>query len=595
MIALLYDERKSAVEECFFGRAASAFSGKKIRCRGLEPEDSELGYTSETVTDGWREIYIARCHDMMRDMDDDHAALFRCGICVHETLHQIYTDFVSFSARMEKYSRNRANLYSKVFNIVEDSRIEGFAYLSFGGEMLASLEYAVKTIWEKSEEISEESPDYIQVLSALIQMGDCGEYKGKLSAEAEKCLNRIRPLFARGICTPSGVECAEISGKITDILLKICPSGMKFESARTPGEGRGKQPPVACESEKKKVADYICGGCPEDGKAMDELSGKEKSDIEKACRKLREKLEEEKKKSAERKLPSEAERSSAANADLFSGYTGGRYCEAVNNTKPEFRESDADEYGKICCDFPSEIKQLARTMSRALATEPSRKIRSGKGKIDLNRYNRYLEKSYTGAKLFSSMKDEQRHDVCIMLVVDCSGSMASYERYRHARNAAVLISEACRLNGIPLYVMGYTADKKKIGTADHIHYLTWNGSVCDRYSIAGISPQRENRDGPTIRYASRLIKSRSEKNKLMIVISDGSPQAYNYTREEAAEDTRRAVREARKNCSVLGICINSDEEEKLKEIYDGNYLSVGNLRELPQKLCRRFQTISSQW
>ena len=68
-----------------------------------------------------------------------------------------------------------------------------------------------------------------------------------------------------------------------------------------------------------------------------------------------------------------------------------------------------------------------------------------------------------------------------------------------------------------------------------------------------------NKDGYSIRVASKELLARSEKNKMLIVLSDGLPSAYPGGRSQGINAVREAVKEARKaGIKVIAIYIEKE-------------------------------------
>lgn len=63
--------------------------------------------------------------------------------------------------------------------------------------------------------------------------------------------------------------------------------------------------------------------------------------------------------------------------------------------------------------------------------------------------------------------------------------------------------------------------------------------------IVQLEPQEDNRDGFAIRHMTKRLQRRTEKQKFLIVFSDGEPAAFGYE-QNGIVDTHEAVLEARK-------------------------------------------------
>ena len=253
-------EKQWIAEERSFASIANAFvDDKSIKVHGINPESNDLGYTfpDEKQPQKIAHIYVCRYNThYMSDLDEGKQSLFRMGIFVHETLHQVYTDFdntlLIINKIKNKSSESKAKLFKLIANIVEDSRIESFAHNVFGGMTLTSLRFSIREIFNKSPKIDEIIPPSTtsptplnQVINALVMIGDVGYIKGKfLSPKAEEVFYRVLPIFEEGASQKTGLACLRKAEEITDILAEEFADElpeMKFDvSNNYSGKGHGK-------------------------------------------------------------------------------------------------------------------------------------------------------------------------------------------------------------------------------------------------------------------------------------------------------------------------------------------------------------------
>lgn len=660
-----------AAEEAFFGRFDSAFTGLSVKCKPA-PEPDALGYTRmpEKKSDGTpdAEIFIARDHPVMEKIPQEMRSLFRMGVNVHETLHQIFTDFTTHEKICKTVKKKDQNIFHTIVNIYEDPSIENFAPQVFGGEALIALYYTIKTIYEQAPEISPDEPDPMQVLNAFIMLGDRGAVKGidNMSEKASDVFAKMLPLFEQCISEPNGCERIKIAHKAYKIFVKEFPTpelptvymmsgsgsgesgeadghetsvtkgvkalvekfaddksksdkGTKEESSKdgsdkketgeAGGEGdkkkKGKEKSSAPSGTSSSVelseangdghASKITSGATsatKPGKKLeDDLS---EDDLNEAAKKIEASVKDEEKKisDSEKEEKSDTSEMPSISAESLGG--GCEKHEVIRERIPESRLADKrTEYEGVVKKYNSDIELITKKLSKIVATVPSRKTHSRKGTVDIERYK---NPAYTGVRIFDKKTKEERHDVAIEVLVDLSGSMRSCGRYRYAREAAIVLAEVCGKLKVPCCIIGYTGDVTSRYSVQHHIYTTWANKKQDRISLMNINAYNENRDGSSIRYGTKVLEERSEKNKLLIVISDGEPCAVNYYGDEAIRDTKLAIRKAKKkNLDVLGICIDDYADAKLKVMYEGNYLCVKDLTNLPAQLIKKVERISAKW
>jgi nitric oxide reductase activation protein len=105
-------------------------------------------------------------------------------------------------------------------------------------------------------------------------------------------------------------------------------------------------------------------------------------------------------------------------------------------------------------------------------------------------------------------------------------------------------------------------------------------------AIMQLEPREDNRDGFSMRVAKEKLSKRKEKNKFLLVFSDGEPSAYDYN-ENGIIDTFEAVNEMNKwGIDVLGFYLSNGpitetEERYMKNIYGNHHLLIPKIEELP--------------
>ena len=257
--------------------------------------------------------------------------------------------------------------------------------------------------------------------------------------------------------------------------------------------------------------------------------------------------------------------------------------------------SSYDIYDEVVSAMNPYIKTGIKAFQRLFRSDPDEKCHRTSGKLN-------IERRYSGkvtCRLFD--KNTIRHkasDFAVFLLIDESGSMSWDSRYKYARLAAVGLAEMFEKLGIPLYVMGFTADERICSTQYDVvqhHYLKWNNNKKTRLSLLAISNYWDNFDGYSIRYAYNVLKKRREPNKIMIVISDGQPSCNRCSGGVGIADARAAVNEARRNSTLLGVCIGGDyNADSLRMIYGNGLLTVNDLSELFLNISSKLRKIVKQ-
>src|SRR5699024_12645561 len=119
-------------------------------------------------------------------------------------------------------------------------------------------------------------------------------------------------------------------------------------------------------------------------------------------------------------------------------------------------------------------------------------------------------------------------------------------------------------------------------------------------TIMQLEAEEDNRDGFSIRLAAEKLLKRREKNKFLLVLSDGEPAAMNYN-QNGIVDTSVAVAEARKKgLEVVGMFladgeIGEQDEALMQNIYGKSHVMVRDIAELPVLFIPVFMQLLIRW
>lgn len=184
-------------------------------------------------------------------------------------------------------------------------------------------------------------------------------------------------------------------------------------------------------------------------------------------------------------------------------------------------------------------------------------------------------------------------DAVFSLLVDCSGSM--YDKMDQTKLGITLFHESLKSVRVPHEVVGFWEDTNRASKTSQPNYLN---PVLNFYTslkpgsgseIMQLQPEEDNRDGFAIRLMTERILMRNEKQKFLLVFSDGEPAAMEYE-QNGIVDTHEAVLDARKKgIEVINVFLSNgeiDESQRktIQNIY-GNYsILVSDVEELPEVL-----------
>jgi nitric oxide reductase activation protein len=189
----------------------------------------------------------------------------------------------------------------------------------------------------------------------------------------------------------------------------------------------------------------------------------------------------------------------------------------------------------------------------------------------------------------------QNRDIGVAFLVDMSSSTNEIvgddaKRILDVEKQALfLIAEALHSLGDPFAIYGFSG----FGREQVAFYIAkemneaWDED--SQAKLGAMSWKLENRDGAAIRHCTAKMKPWRQKQKLLILLSDGKPLdcgSGEYQDELAQMDTWRALQEAKQQ-GVRPFCITVDPHGKdyLEAMYgQGNYISISSIETLPRKL-----------
>lgn len=184
-------------------------------------------------------------------------------------------------------------------------------------------------------------------------------------------------------------------------------------------------------------------------------------------------------------------------------------------------------------------------------------------------------------------------DAVFTLLVDCSASM--FDKMEETKRGITLFHEALKSVLVPHEIIGFWEDTQDATETyqpnyfQHVIKFETSSQPSKGPEIVQLEPQEDNRDGFAIRHMTKRLQRRTEKQKFLIVFSDGEPAAFGYE-QNGIVDTHEAVLEARKaGIECINIFLSNGEVEEsvrktIENIY-GNYsIIVPDINELPDIL-----------
>jgi nitric oxide reductase NorD protein len=194
-------------------------------------------------------------------------------------------------------------------------------------------------------------------------------------------------------------------------------------------------------------------------------------------------------------------------------------------------------------------------------------------------------------KLYSRLV-RRRRDVAVGFLIDHSNSTAG-ATLEVEKEALVLMSHALRALGDSFAIYGFSSNTRwecNFSLVKDFH------EVDGVERIAGINPGGYTRMGAAIRHATRKLQIHGARNKILMLLTDGSPLDYDgYDGRYALEDTRMAIVEAR-NRGVHPFCITVDIEARdyLPKMFGNKmYTIIDRVSKLPKRLPLIYARLTS--
>ncbi|WP_445614241.1 cobaltochelatase CobT-related protein [Geobacillus sp. YF-1] len=237
-------------------------------------------------------------------------------------------------------------------------------------------------------------------------------------------------------------------------------------------------------------------------------------------------------------------------------------------------------------------KRLVRVMEQWLEHQRS----AWRTNLPAGRLRKQLVPFFTDERprlFYKKGEPARRFDAVFGLLVDCSASM--HDKMEETKTGLVLCHEALKTLRVPHAIVGFWEDANEATAAWQPNYM--QTAVSFRRSlepssgpaIMQLEPHEDNRDGLAIRWMTEQLLGRPERQKVLLVFSDGEPAAYGYE-QNGIIDTHEAVADARRRgIEVVNLFLGrgADDESTrrtVENIYGRFRVFVPHVSELADRL-----------
>jgi len=251
---------------------------------------------------------------------------------------------------------------------------------------------------------------------------------------------------------------------------------------------------------------------------------------------------------------------------------------------------DREQYQQAASEIAPFKRKLANTIEKTMEHKknaPRKDLTIGR--LSKNLLPLVIDEN---PRVFYKKTEESKDiDAVFTLMVDCSASM--HNKMDETKKGIVLFHEVLNELKIPHAIVGFWEEANEVKENYQPNYFHRIHAHTDSFyentgaNIMQLEPQEDNRDGFSIRVLTKELTSRREKNKFLLVFSDGEPAASGYD-QNGIVDTNVAVAEARKKgIDVIGMFLSDGEvteheDETMKNIYGKERLMIPSVAELPE-------------
>ena len=242
----------------------------------------------------------------------------------------------------------------------------------------------------------------------------------------------------------------------------------------------------------------------------------------------------------------------------------------------------ASDYEHRLTRIAGTSNSIRRKLERALLAKETRDWDTGReaGRLDTKR----LVSAVAGrVNVFKTRTDRAELDTAVTILVDLSGSMGGYPA-EIATDVAICISEALERTSINYEVLGFENMTEVVGSDD-----AWREMICEGYekwsrvepidmivfkkfderlvqargAIATMEKlaRGNNTDGECVELAYKRLVDRPEKRKVMMVLSDGYPEAAGdrVQQNRHLKNVTKMIEGSDVDLVGIGICSNAVE------------------------------------
>ena len=255
---------------------------------------------------------------------------------------------------------------------------------------------------------------------------------------------------------------------------------------------------------------------------------------------------------------------------------------------------------------PPALRQTARRMRRRMEV-----LRAGLGRlraqpdgdeIDLDAWVRHRVDAalapHSESPAVYTRRVHSERSLATLLLADLSLSTDAYATNTARvidviREALYVFGEALHASGDPFEVLGFSSVRRQHVRMQHLKGFDEPWGAVARNRVGAIKPGYYTRMGAAIRAATLRLQPRPERQRLLLILTDGKPNDLDiYEGRYGLEDTRHAVQAARA-AGLTPFCVTIDEAAHayLPQLFGQHGYALVHR---PQDLVQRLAAVHSQ-
>lgn len=258
---------------------------------------------------------------------------------------------------------------------------------------------------------------------------------------------------------------------------------------------------------------------------------------------------------------------------------------------------------------PPHLRATAHRVRRRLevlrAAPRSVRAQQSGDELDLDAWVRFQTEARGGvqhsdAPPIYTRRERGERSLATLLLADLSLSTDAYATSDARvidviRDALYVFGEALAATGDAFEMLGFSSVRRQHVRIQHIKGFgeRWGEPV--RARVGALKPGFYTRMGAAVRDATRRLAERPERQRLLLVLTDGKPNDLDiYEGRYGLEDTRHAIQEAR-DAGLTPFCVTIDHEahDYLPMLFGSNgYALVRQPQDLTRRLTQAWVTLA---